>query len=431
MRCAKDAKFIQKIIYIMLFFAATVSADWIPQNSGVIKTLNAVKFIDNSIGIVVGKTGVILRTVDSGDQWSRVISGTSNDLNGVFFINKTTGWICGDGGTILKTVDAGAHWTPQPSGTSLNLESIYFYNASLGWAVGDAQRIVTTDNGGAAWTIESYSPYDASVVFRSVHFIGPNSGWIVGDAAHIVRETSSTSGWFSSKINSISDFTRFNKVFFINQTTGWIVGRKASLVFSKLEILKTRNGGASWQITYPDPNVDMGLEALYDIQFINESLGWSVGQDGKIIHSSDGGNSWNLQVSDVLTTLNSISFVDDSNGWIVGSNGLILHTTNGGKTGAAVSSGKAQNVTDFLLKQNYPNPFNSSTIIEFELAQSTTINVSVYSMAGKHIATLANGSFIPGLQQIQFEANGLASGVYLCKLSTDRSVYVKRMLLLQ
>ena len=416
---------------ILLLFCAHVFAEWTSQNSGVPNHLKSVKFVDISTGIAVGSAGIILKTIDGGDSWSAMNSGDRNNLNEVYFINRTTGWICGENGIILKTNDGGENWTPQNSGTSLNLESIYFYDANRGWAVGEAQRIVATENGGATWVIENYSPYDASVIFRAVHFSDVNNGWIVGDAAHIVRETSGSLGWVSSKISSISDLTRFNKVYFKDPNSGWIVGRKASLVFSKLEILKTGNGGTSWQITYPDSDGEMGLEALNDILFITKDLGWSVGQDGKIIHSKDGGDSWRLQTSGVSNILNSISFVDELNGWTVGDGGLILHTKNGGASGAGVSDRDNHKTPNFSLKQNYPNPFNSKTVIEFELTKTTTLSLTVFNVAGRHVKVLAKGSYAPGLHRFSFDADGLVSGMYFYKLSTDQFVQVNQMLFLQ
>ena len=428
---AKFLKLYAHLILLMSLSPIGVFANWSLQNSGVSNNLNSVVFLDTNTGFAVGNTGILLQTSDGGKLWSVINSGTKSNLNEICFTNKTTGWVCGDGGIIKKTTDAGKTWTDQNSGTSLNLESIYFYDTKFGWAVGDAQRIVSTENGGAKWTIESYTPYDASVVFRNVKFIAPNIGWIVGDAAHIVRKSSGSSNWYSSKLDGISDFTRFNKIYFFNQNTGWIVGRRASLVFSKLELLKTNDTGNNWHITHPDPNGDMGLEELNDVQFINLNRGWAVGQDGKIINSKNGGVSWVLQESVVTKTLNSVFFVDENNGWIVGNNGLILSTTNGGETDTNVPNVRDHTIGDFSLKQNYPNPCNSSTVIEFELNKPAYVTLNILNVSGQTVAQLSRSELLPGVHKIPFQTNGLASGIYFYQLTTNQKVQIKRLLYLQ
>lgn len=71
---------------------------------------------------------------------------------------------------------------------------------------------------------------------------------------------------------------------------------------------------------------------LNDIDFVNHNSGWSVGEYGEILHTSDGGYNWVTQTSGVSTILNAVFFTDELNGWAVGSSSTILHTTNGGDT---------------------------------------------------------------------------------------------------
>jgi len=71
---------------------------------------------------------------------------------------------------------------------------------------------------------------------------------------------------------------------------------------------------------------------LLSVAFTDEKEGWACGRWGTVLHSSDGGNSWDRQVTGIDYTLTSISFVDFKSGWVVGDGGTILHTRNGGKT---------------------------------------------------------------------------------------------------
>lgn len=73
--------------------------------------------------------------------------------------------------------------------------------------------------------------------------------------------------------------------------------------------------------------------------------------------------------------------------------------------------------TQTKLDQNYPNPFNPSTIIRFALAEGSFISLKVFDILGREVSTLATGWYLPGYHNIQWNAAGLASGVYLCRLS--------------
>ena len=81
--------------------------------------------------------------------------------------------------------------------------------------------------------------------------------------------------------------------------------------------------------------------ALHDVHFVTHQLGWSVGDRGTILHTSDGGQTWKQQMAPFDGTLNSVYFLDEQIGWAVGESplpymkrgrGVILRTDNGGRT---------------------------------------------------------------------------------------------------
>ncbi|GAB4325746.1 MAG: hypothetical protein Kow0074_19730 [Candidatus Zixiibacteriota bacterium] len=85
---------------------------------------------------------------------------------------------------------------------------------------------------------------------------------------------------------------------------------------------------------------------------------------------------------------------------------------------------------------NYPNPFNPSTVIQFELARSGAVELTVFDILGRPVARLIDGSLDEGLHQVLFGpsqagAGSLPSGIYLARLRTDRSTVVHKMTLLR
>jgi hypothetical protein len=86
---------------------------------------------------------------------------------------------------------------------------------------------------------------------------------------------------------------------------------------------------------------------------------------------------------------------------------------------------------DFILHQNFPNPFNPSTRISFNLRKRESVDLSVFDLLGRKIATMASGMFEPGGYEEDFDASGLASGTYLYRLRTGTGTVTKRMIVVK
>jgi hypothetical protein len=92
--------------------------------------------------------------------------------------------------------------------------------------------------------------------------------------------------------------------------------------------------------------------------------------------------------------------------------------------------------SSFKLNQNYPNPFNPSTVISYQLASLSKIQIKVYDILGKEIATLVNGQKPAGNYQIIWDGtdsfgNKVTSGVYFYRINTDNFVQTKKMILMK
>lgn len=72
----------------------------------------------------------------------------------------------------------------------------------------------------------------------------------------------------------------------------------------------------------------------------------------------------------------------------------------------------------FSLGQNYPNPFNPITTITFDLAQPSHVVLKIYDIRGREVATLVSDTFQAGLYEVNWDATGFASGLYVYRLQT-------------
>lgn len=73
----------------------------------------------------------------------------------------------------------------------------------------------------------------------------------------------------------------------------------------------------------------------------------------------------------------------------------------------------------YALYQNYPNPFNPTTSITYNLPNDGMISLKVFDMLGSEVVTLVNKDQKAGAYTIPFYAGDLASGIYICKITTN------------
>jgi hypothetical protein len=90
---------------------------------------------------------------------------------------------------------------------------------------------------------------------------------------------------------------------------------------------------------------------------------------------------------------------------------------------------------NFELYPNYPNPFNPSTKIKYSVPVGanghTPLQLKVYDILGREIATLVNEKKAPGNYEVNFNAKNLPSGVYLYRIQAGSFKEVRKMILLK
>jgi hypothetical protein len=86
---------------------------------------------------------------------------------------------------------------------------------------------------------------------------------------------------------------------------------------------------------------------------------------------------------------------------------------------------------EYALDQNYPNPFNPVTTIQFSLEKPGKTVLEIYNVLGQKVATLVDGELSAGAYRYQWNASGMASGVYFYRLRSDNFVATKKMLLVK
>jgi hypothetical protein len=85
----------------------------------------------------------------------------------------------------------------------------------------------------------------------------------------------------------------------------------------------------------------------------------------------------------------------------------------------------------YQLYQNYPNPFNPATEIAYELGAAGRVTLTVYDVLGREVATLVDGHQDVGQKTVTWNASGLASGVYVCRLQAGSFSAVRKLVLMK
>lgn len=83
------------------------------------------------------------------------------------------------------------------------------------------------------------------------------------------------------------------------------------------------------------------------------------------------------------------------------------------------------------LDQNYPNPFNPTTTISYQLTANSFVSLKVYDILGREVATLVNEDLVAGRYERTFDAAGLASGIYLYRLTVGEFQQTRRLVVIK
>lgn len=257
----------------------------------------------------------------------------SEPLSSVFFVSGKEGYVGGYKGGLYKTNDSAKTWIALSSPVKLPIYSLFFLNPEKGFAVGGQNDcggsgcilpggfILRTLNGGETWT-QVYTPTD-KIEISSIFFTDALNGFCVGDNV-IFKTTNAGQNWSEYKIDNLGG--KMMEVTFVNEREGYIACLSD-------KFLKTEDGGLTWQSLSPHRNT-----GYYSVSEANGSI-YLSGQ-GKILKSTDGGNSW-TDLKNSPLDIYALHFVNNKTGFAFGrgnysggdfghSYGSIYYTNDGG-----------------------------------------------------------------------------------------------------
>src|ERR1044071_7446857 len=271
------------------------------------RQLNDITFRDSQTGFAVGGNGVIFRTVNGGMDWAKQ-QLVQNSLVRITFQDKQHGWIVTENGKLLNTQDGGKSWLPlsrptniqalqflltaglavgnngmiavtanggntweqRSSGVRTNLRDIACFSRTACIVVGDKRTILSTSDGGETWS-ERYPPI-GELDIRRIKQSQDGIAWLVGVGYKFGTVLFSKDQGRQWAVVSESLPTYPTSLFFFNAHRG---------VIAETGLFLTEDGGNTWASVWP------GGPLLKEVFFLNEKLGWAVGDYKTILHSTD------------------------------------------------------------------------------------------------------------------------------------------------
>ena len=290
-------------------------------------------FVDGNTGYLAGTLGLLMKSTDGGQTWFDLPAPVSTTWWYLDFIDADTGIVVGNSSNIIKTTDGGATWSQQTLSPATTLYKVHYVNPStiyIGTSNATLGRLLRSTDYGATWA--NVAGYTGTGTTRGLFFLDADTGWVT-NSDYVFFKTTDGGTTFANQ----GDFGTGSiyEVKFTDPQNGVGVGASGDVFF-------TTNGGTTWDSTYMglESNVfGLGMEGL-----LSRGGGLPTilvgGVNGAVATTTDWGATWNTLTRLVTQEdLREVEFLTDQVGYAVGGSatpadslGEILHTSDGGQT---------------------------------------------------------------------------------------------------
>ncbi len=387
---------------------------WINYNySFTSEELMDVEFKDMNTGFIIGWNHGYYKTTNAGQNWTRSsMGGSNNGFTSIAFAGGSTWYIAAYDNLIYKTTNDGNSWDSS-SISVYQVTDLKFINENTGFGVCKYNTFFKTTNGGVNWYINS----EIGSQNFTVNFIDENTGFIGGGGR--LRKT--TNGGITFDTIPRSSIYSAWDVKFISRDTIFVSGYTSGNN-NIGTVWKSTNAGVSWVPHYLPEVISFGL-----IDFPTAQTGY-ISEYNVMFKTTNSGENW-FKIKSPDNYMHSTFFINSETGYTVGVNGVIAKTIDGGAS-TFINTNESV-VKSFSLYQNYPNPFNPSTKIKFELPKNENVKLIIFDILGRQMETLLDENLIAGIHEVNWNASHYAAGVYFYMLITDGIMETKKMILIK
>ncbi|MCB0276069.1 MAG: T9SS type A sorting domain-containing protein [Calditrichaeota bacterium] len=390
-------------------------------------------------------------TTDGGQTWRYVIGG---DGGGVIFdpANCARMWITngvyGNAWAFnrLRSTDSGASFSFINNGVDASgqwyhkirhdqVTPVYLYNNSGPW-------VYESRDGGDNWGKLNSTAFATQIFDMTVSRFSGSSGVVYACMADLTPGNRlwvyDGGTWYerSSPEFPADVFIRKVTPHPTNPDVAYLVMNGISVASIGKQVWKTTNRGVSWT------NITGGLPLLTRSEVLahptDDNLLYQATELG-MWRSTDGGTLWlpwgtGMPANTIVSELKYVNKLATENRFFIVAGtygrGIYIREINDNPI-TGVGEEPPVVVEGYQLEQNYPNPFNPTTAIRFSLAQSQHVELKVYDLNGRSVATLVDGPLAAGEHNLTFDGANFASGVYFYRITAGNFTQTKRMTLVK
>jgi photosystem II stability/assembly factor-like uncharacterized protein len=238
----------------------------------------------------VAAEGQFFTTKDGGQTWRRATAPVTCTEK-IKYVTPMTGWLGSKTGWVFKTTDGGRTWRRQARDLTYVPEC---FSESECIASGFNGVVLTTSDGNT-W-MPRQTPLGRSIIISEIKITRSGTAWAIAESdsdsfsaryhdRHLLGSDDKGKSWkvVGDKIPGM------RKLVFFDDKNGIIVGEGISW---------TNDGGITWRHV----RMTGGDLLIHGLHFVDENLGWAVGQDKTVLHTTDGGKSWEIQHAEGLPT---------------------------------------------------------------------------------------------------------------------------------
>jgi photosystem II stability/assembly factor-like uncharacterized protein len=313
--------------------------------------------------------------------WHPTTAAEQGRYDDIWFISPEVGWAVNSAGQILHTEDGGKSWPPQHTESETYLRCISFSGPTDGWvgAITAGRRLRKTQDG-VKWTPvpEEILPKRPGLVC-GICAVSKDVVYASGtqnpdeDNTGVMRTIDGGQKWTELPVGKLANL--LIDIFFTDEKHGWVVGGVGGFSYDRLKpvILHTADGGDTWEDRLQNSDIQFPRgEWGWKIQFLNDRLGFvslENFQGAAILKTTNGGETWQrIEIKDqqgnrINNDLEGIGFLNETQGW-VGGHGFRLPggrrtktttgTTDGGLSWFEATNEVGKNINRFRFTGKEP-----------------------------------------------------------------------------